>query len=165
MTDLELLYLFLIITFIITSLPDMAHKIEQLLDKIFSWNQSWHHTLIRDWHVIIGPLHSKVQLEKIETDTLVLGVYDSCWMQELYLLTPLLLRTINQKLDRPRIKQLRFKAAGKRQLRKIAARAESGKKNKLVELNRQEQEALKRIEDPQLQEALKRFLIRCYQEE
>jgi len=142
----------------------MAHKIEQLLDKIFSWNQSWHHTLIRDWHAIIGPLHSKVQLEKIETDTLVLGVYDSCWMQELYLLTPLLLRTINQKLDRPRIKQLRFKTVGKRQLKQGSARTPEVRKNRLVELNKREQEALKQVEDPQLQEALKRFLIRCYQE-
>jgi hypothetical protein len=142
----------------------MAHKIEQLLDKILSWDQSWHQTLIRNWHTIIGPLHSKVQLEKIEAESLVLGVYDSCWMQELYLLTPLLLRTINQKLDQPRIKQLRFKTVGKHKTRQAATQTTAIKKAKTVELTKREKDALQQVEDPQLQEALKRFLIRCYQE-
>jgi len=141
----------------------MAHKIEQLLDKILASNESWHHILIRNWPTIIGPLHSKVQLEKIEDEMLVLGVYDSCWMQELYLLTPLLLRTINQKLDRPRIKQLRFKTVGKQKIKKIASSLPP-KEYKKVVLNRREEDALEKVEDPQLQEALKRFLIRCYQE-
>ncbi len=141
----------------------MAHTIEQLLDKILASDESWHHMLIRNWHTVIGALHNKVQLEKIEDDMLFLGVYDACWMQELYLLTPLLLRTINQKLDRPRIKQLRFKMVGKQKAKKITSSAPP-KAEKVVVLNRRELEALKNVDDPQLQEALKRFLIRCYQE-
>lgn len=142
----------------------MAHKIEELIDKILAHDQSWHRDLIRNWNTIIGPLHSKVQLEKIEDSLLILGVYDSCWMQELYLLTPLLLRTINQKLDQPRIKQLRFKTVGRRHKKTEAQSRQIVKKHTVVVLNKHEQEALNNIKDPQLQEALKQFLMRCYQE-
>lgn len=141
----------------------MTQKIDTIIQKILSKEQSWHIQLLSNWNSIMGPLHSKVQLEKIEHETLILGVFDSCWMQELYLLSPLLLKTINQNLDQPRIKQLRFKTIGTIKSKKIKVGSQK-KEIKQVELSRQEKEALKMIADTELQKALKNFLIRCYQE-
>lgn len=127
--------------------------------------ESWQADLLRNWPSIMGPLHNKVRLEKISEDTLIIGVYDSCWLQELYLLSSVLLDAINQNLDQPRIKQLRFK--------KVSATPSSNKQQKQVPaprvlkpvtLKEHEIAALKNVNDPALGDALRQFLIRCYQE-
>lgn len=143
----------------------MTQKIDSLIEKLFSQEQGWHIQLLRNWNAIIGPLHAKVQLEKIENDTLILGVFDSCWLQELYLLSPLLLRTINQKLDQPRIKQLRFKKIGTTKKQEAKQKVVAKTKCTVVELSAHEKQALNKIKDVQLQQVLKDFLIRCYQEQ
>lgn len=141
----------------------MSQKLESLLHQFFTQHNSWHLQLLSNWKQIIGPLHAHVQVEKIEEDTLILGVFDSCWLQELYLLSPLLLKTINQNLDQPRIKQLRFKKIGVIKKNKTNEKV-CAKEPRIVELSRAEKEALLNISDPELAQALKRFLIRCYQE-
>ena len=52
-----------------------------------------------------------MHLEKIEGNTLIIGVYQASWLQELYLLSTVLLKTINNNLKYPYIKKLRFKHA------------------------------------------------------
>jgi len=89
----------------------MAKPIKNILDSFLKTNNSWKAQLLQDWPKIIGKLQDKVSIEKVQDSTLVLSVADACWLQELYLLSPVLLKTINQKLDRPRIKRLRFKQA------------------------------------------------------
>lgn len=145
----------------------MTQKIDSLIQKFFNQEQKWQIDLLAKWNTILGPLHTKVQLEKIDNDTLVLGVFDSCWMQELYLLSPLLLKTINESLDQPRIKQLRFKkiVSIKKQEAKQKNSTSLTKKCTSIELSPQEKKALAAIEDQQLQQALRNFLIRCYQEQ
>lgn len=112
----------------------------------------------------MGTLASKVRLEKIDDESLLLGVFDACWMQELYLLTPMLLANINQNLDHPRIKQLRFKRAG----RQTHLRACLQKKPTIVRnerpLTMRETQALDSINDTQLRDALIGFLQRCAKE-
>src|SRR5690349_13440966 len=92
----------------------MTIQIKNILEDILGQgnNNSWQLHLIKNWSSIIGKLSTKVKLEKISNDTIVLGVYDSCWMQELYLLSDELLKKINSKLDEPKIKQIRFKQIG-----------------------------------------------------
>lgn len=111
----------------------------------------------------MGPLAAHVQLEKIDAETLHLGVFDSCWLQELYLLSPLLLKTINENLDQPRIKQLRFKKTGVVK-KKAAVEKLAPKKVQDVQLKQREIDALRALDDKELAQALKQFLIRCYQE-
>ena len=142
----------------------MAQKIKDLLEKYLTKEDSWHIELLRNWNTIIGHLHTRVQLEKIEKDTLVLGVYDSCWMQELYLLSPLLLKTINKNLDQPRIKQLRFKKIGTLKQQAIKKTITARREPKPVILSGKEKEALSKITDQQMRAALHNFLIRCRQE-
>lgn len=125
---------------------------------------SWKIDLLQNWSDIIGSLNTKVKLEKIQDSTLVLSVADACLLQELYLLSPILLRTINEKLDQPRIKRLRFKQAGIKKIKRKQASPQKRKKLNNVILSSKEEAALEKIEDKQLGNALKRFLIRCYQE-
>ena len=113
---------------------------------------------------INGSLHSKVRIEKIYDDTLILGVFHSCWMQELYLLSPLLIKTINEKLDQPYIKQIRFKHIGIKELQKKNYHHGVAKKKKHVELTKEDESTLAKIADPALRDVLKAFRMRCYQE-
>ncbi|MDZ4123742.1 MAG: hypothetical protein U1E02_06145, partial [Hydrogenophaga sp.] len=98
-------------------------------------------------------------------DTILLVVQDSCWLQELYLLSPVLLKTINKTLDAPRIKNLRFRVASsavkKEKKRNLEIKKQPLKK---VCLNPTEEAALKKIGDQELTHALRQFLVRCYQE-
>lgn len=142
----------------------MTKTIKNLLENIFDHPNSWKVQLLKHWPTILGNLKTKVHLEKINEDSLVLGVSDSCWLQELYMLSPLLLETINKRLDAPRIKSLRFKKVGiKKQIEKKAP-AKKPLSCKMVPLSSKEQQALHTIKDPELRNAISDFLRRCQQE-
>jgi|SRR3990172_9486483 len=142
----------------------MTKEIRSILPNILQNNNNWKIQLLSNWPTIIGPLSTKVQIEKIEDATIVLAAEDSCWLQELYLLSPLLLKTINETLDQPRIKHLRFKAAGIKKIKKIIKDEKKTPDKKVRPLAAHEHKALEKIKNPQLQQALKDFLIRCYRE-
>lgn len=141
----------------------MTAPIKNFLTTYLAHEKNWKAQLLANWQTIIGNLGSRVTLEKIHEDLLVLGVNDSSWLQELYLLSPVILETINASLDQPRIKQLRFKQIGrKKQTKKI----DEKKLEQLstINLKKKEEIALDAIQDEQLREFLKKYLIRCYQE-
>ena len=141
----------------------MASPLKNLLHTIINPEKSWKTSLLYNWHDIMGDLHTKVHIEKIYDDTLVLGVFHSSWMQELHILSPLIIKTINEKLEHPYIKQIRFK--------QILIKKKIPKKTKVemvykkdVSLNQREESTLTKVTDPALREALKAFRIRCYRE-
>ncbi len=137
---------------------------KRLLHDLFDHQENWKITLLKNWPDILGNLSTKVHLEKINNDSLVLGISDSCWLQELYMLSPLLIRTINKKLDEPRIKSLRFKKVGiKKETKK---RAVKRKKAPFIAppLSPKEKKALTSIKDPDLHREIQAFLRRCQQE-
>ena len=138
-------------------------NLKELLQTLINPNNSWKTDLLYRWKDIIGPLHSKVRIEKINNDTLILGVFHSCWMQELYLLSPLLITTINEKLDQPYIKQIRFKQISVKKDKEKSSTAKVMPK-KEVFLSKADERILAKVADPILREALKAFRIRCYQE-
>lgn len=143
----------------------MSIQIKELLQDIFKSiknNDAWQVYLLTNWNSIVGNLQSKVKLEKIYEDTLVLAVYDSSWMQELFLLSNALIIKINSKLDAPRIKHLRFKIADRAKIKKIITKPLDQEKK--IFLNSQELIALNKIVDPELSLVLKNFLIRCHKE-
>jgi hypothetical protein len=141
----------------------VAHCIKQLIYSIIQPKKNWKTHLLYQWNDIIGSLHNKVRIEKIYEDTIVLGVFHSCWMQELYLLSPLLIKTINEKLDQPYIKQIRFKhiSAKKNIDKKTVTRNVT---NQIIQLSHQDERALTKVTDPRLREVLKLFRVRCYRE-
>lgn len=142
----------------------MAELIKQFLQHYLSEKNNWKAILLQNWPTIIGNLRDRVTLEKIHDDLLVLGVCDSSWMQELYLLSPVILQTINASLDQPRIKRLRFKQIGRKKEINKKQKKQQQKKQISIELTKKEKTALETIDDQQLKKALKRFLVRCYQE-
>jgi Dna[CI] antecedent, DciA len=143
----------------------MALQLKNLLHNIIHPKKNWKTDLLYRWHDIIGSLHNKVRIEKIYEDTLVLGVFHSCWMQELYLLSPLLIKTINENLDQPYIKQIHFKHSTLKNSKKNDKTPIVLKKNKQeIILTKQDECILAKIVDPALRNALKAFRIRCYQE-
>ena len=63
----------------------MAALLRDLVPQILQHNDEWRLTLLRHWNTIIGTLQTRVRLEKIYDDTLIIGVYESHWMHELHL--------------------------------------------------------------------------------
>ncbi len=124
---------------------------------------SWKLRLLANWPEIIGNLHDKVTVEKISKDTITLGVFDSSWMHELYILSPILLKTINKKLDQPRIKNVRFQRTVRKK-RKIVLHKKKAAPIKEITLKPWEKNALNDVPDQALRAVLKSFLVRCHQE-
>src|SRR4051812_18156826 len=139
----------------------MAQAIQELLHNFVQERNSWQLYLIQNWHHIFGNLSNHVTLEKIQEDTIFIGVYDSCWMQELYLLSPLVLTTINTTLDQPHIKHIRFKRVARKQTLVVPAK-KTYKKVQHRALTVQEEKALEIIQDDSLRTALQSFLMRCH---
>lgn len=139
----------------------MAQDIKNVIHVIFHKQDNWKIQLLQNWPSIIGKLHSKVRLEKINKDSLVLGVYDSCWLQELYLLSPILLRKINQKLENKSFKRLSFRQVYIKKSKTKEAFKKQETTSEKTTLTRKEQKTLEKIKDPDLKDSLKSFLLRC----
>jgi len=139
-------------------------KISSIISSLITHENSWHIQLIRDWSEIMGPLSSKVTLEKIDGSLLMLGVYNSSWMQELYLLTPLIIKTINAKLGDSCVSSVKLRLIARKNPNASKA-AQAYPKISSVEpktLSSQERDALSSIEDDELRQALKKFLDKCH---
>lgn len=141
----------------------MALYLKEILPSLINPEKNWRIRLLYEWPAIIGSLHSKVRIEKITDNILFLGAYHSCWIQELSLLSPLLIKRINEKLDQPSIKEIRFKLVT---FKKDFAQSmkKEVKKDKKIELTKEDENTLAKINDPILRQALTMFRMRCYQE-
>ncbi|HEX2978284.1 MAG TPA: DUF721 domain-containing protein [Candidatus Babeliales bacterium] len=142
----------------------MPTHIKELLPHLLPADQSWKVTLLAQWQSIVGNLKAHVTLLKITDDTITLGVFNSSWLQEMYLLSPVILETINKSLDQPRIKNIRFKQIAQKKkggctpsFKRITAVAP-------LSLSREQEAALCKINDPELRIGLFHFLQRCNRE-
>lgn len=149
----------------------MATSLKDLLTTIIPQQTSWKAELHLNWKQIIGHLAEHVQLLKVYDQALVLGVKDSSWLQEMYLLSPLLIETINKSLEKPSIIKLHFKNVGEGEYIQHNATPQPKKEKKPQlkpqtkhTLTRFEQTTLDQVEDSELREALKELLLTCYQE-
>ena len=142
----------------------MALHIKNVLQAYTQTDKGWKYQLLNKWSSIFGDINTKITLEKINNDTVILGVYDSCWMQELYYLSPLLINKINESLDTPRIKNVRFKKVGKQKTNIVLKKEHIPTTKKIVPISLTEKRALNKIGDPELSKVLEAFRIRCYQE-
>lgn len=139
----------------------MSRPIKELLHTFMQPSDNWQIRLVQHWHTIFGDLSRHITCQKIEHATITLGVYDSCWMQELYALTPTLLTAINAALDAPHITQIRFKKV----MRPIKKTAPTLHKTPCMvpdkPLSTAEKQALAQVRNEELRAALKKFLLRC----
>ena len=144
----------------------MPQSIKNILDTYFSGQANWKIKLLKNWDTIIGKLKNQVCLEKVYDDTVILGVYDGHWMQELYLLSNVILKTINDALDKPRIKKIRFKLVDikKEKPKKKEEKSVQSEVQTSIIVSRSELKTLEKIEDTQLRSVLYDFLMRCTRE-
>lgn len=145
----------------------MKH-IEQALSSLFKKsqdNQFWKVNLLQNWSKIVGNMASKVMIHKIYKDSVTLGVYELCWMQELYILSPMIQKKINDFLGNQQIKKIRFRSAqaledppSKKPKRKINQIKERPHKK----LSAKEVASISSIKDPDLANSLKLLLEKCH---
>lgn len=154
------------------TLSSMSKPLKSLLQQFIPQQAAWRMELTKNWQSIIGNLYEHVRIHKIYNDALVLAVKDSSWLQELYLLSPLLIETINKNLDKPRINRLHFKNVGDFNATQALPTAPkvtvpTRKKWRIAptHITRAQQEALDKVEDKELREALKQLLFACKQGE
>jgi hypothetical protein len=125
---------------------------------------NWRFTLIKEWPTIFGPFSNRVSFEAVHDDTMVLGVSDACLMQELYLLSPLIVSTIQKTIGNTHIKKVRLKRTDLVTHQKQRNTMPKPRITKTISLTRAELHALECISDPELKEALRSYCIRCHQE-
>ncbi len=143
----------------------MTVPVKFLIDTIFErHNADWRIKIVRNWQIIVGNLHTKMRVEKIQEDIIFLGVYDTVWMAELYMLSRLIIKKINQFLEHPYITQVRFRLTQKIIRKPVSVLTLQSKvPEKQLILTERQKQALTAIKDPALQVALKNFLLRCTQ--
>lgn len=138
--------------------------INQVLNNFLKEQGDWKRYLMANWRGIIGAIANHAYIEKIEGDTLTISVSDSTWLQELYLLSPILLNKVNQALDQPHLKKIRFKNKSNKYCFNERKPTEKTKPPQLSHtLTLREKHALKNIHDDELSQALQTFLMRCYE--
>ena len=123
--------------------------------------ENWKIELLKSWPSIIGNLGDRVFIEKIMDNMLILGVTDSSWMQELYILSVPLMTIINEHLKTPRIKRLRFKNISKKTKTENTINEKKIFVNRMLHLEKKHKTVLNNIRDPQIKSALKNYLRRC----
>ncbi len=124
--------------------------------------------LLTNWPEISGKLSSRMCIERVQHQMIVLGVYDTIWIQELYCMSDILLAQINKFIGENYFTELRFRYVNKPKIKinnlnnsKNPVINNSTIKPVIIKLTAQEQVSLKNIADPELRLALKNFLIRC----
>ncbi len=143
----------------------MAALLRDLVPQILQHNDEWRLTLLRHWNTIIGTLQTRVRLEKIYDDTLIIGVYESHWMHELHLFSSVLIDSINRYLGHERIAHLRFKLVEeKKQLSKFSLARREVTPVEVV-LTPSQLGALRAISDESLKAALLQFWGRCVRQQ
>ena len=143
----------------------MAYHIKDSLNALLSKNSDWRINLLSNWSTVMGGLSERVCLEKVKGNCLTLGVYESSWLQELYLLSPTLIKTINEYLQGNYVTELRFKSAAKK---KVAAKKDAVTRRRTTAparaLSAEEEAVLAEIKDPQLRSVLQGYLQKCHGE-
>ena len=136
-------------------------SLKSLLDTTFGASTSWQLQLASQWPDLVGNLATIMSLEKIYGSTLIVGVYEQSWIQELYMLSGMIIKTINENLTGAKIEKIQFKLATRKE--KIVPKKPvfSETKQHAIALNKREELALVAIRDEELREVLKSFLISC----
>jgi hypothetical protein len=141
----------------------MACTLKSLLNSVMSTEDDWRLRLVRQWPLIVGDLHGKMRLEKVAHDTVIIGVYDSHWMQELFMLSRVIIKTINEKLGANYVAKLRFILASAKEIRKKKQSDApiNQKKRSAATMSPAQRKALSSVKDDQLQTILQQFFERC----
>ncbi len=139
----------------------MAVLLKDLVPLVMSAKDDWRASLLKNWNEIIGSLKTRIRLEKVTGDMIIIGVYESHWMQELYLLSSVLIDSVNDFLGKPYIKQIRFKLVEERTVPRFNTYEKKKFVQREITLTTEQKKALEKITDFQLQNALVEFWGKC----
>ena len=140
----------------------MITSLEALIPQVLNTSHDWRLQLLQNWHTIVGSLKTRICLEHIYGTVVVIGVYETHWIQELNCLSRVLLQAINASLGQERVTQIKFRHSAKRSYPKptrplaptVCVQAE-------INFTPEQRRMLERIGDQALCTALTAFFIRC----
>lgn len=141
----------------------MAVLLKDYIERLISAEQhNWQMQLARRWPDMVGDLCTKMCLEKIEGNVLKVGVYDSHWIHELFMLAPTIVRMLNNNLGGNYLSSVRFVLKEKKMV--MVKKSDTVKASyKNIVLTAEQKTALQAITDAELRNLMKKFLIRCLQ--
>ena len=139
----------------------MVVLIKDIIPQLLEEKVDWHRALLQNWQSIVGTLKTRIRIEKIYDNTLIIGVYESHWMQELYLLSSVLIDSVNTFLGEPRIAHLRFKLVEEKKRTPFLKKSVKTRKQTALRLSVAQEKALASLKDEQLKKALRDFWGRC----
>jgi hypothetical protein len=145
----------------------MAKKLSLLLHTFLSKDHNWKIILLKNWKKILGPLHNKVIILKIERRMIVLGVTHPTLSQELFLLSDTLKKKINSLFNEEKIQYIRFKTLTFTQKKTLVNTNNTytlTTQTQQICLTKQEYQTLSHIKDEELKRSLKQFCFRCKRE-
>lgn len=114
---------------------------------------SWHYEFIKSWPTIARGLEEHLSIGKILKDTVILEVHDNSWLQEVHLLSPVILNRIQQFY--PIIRKIKVSKSNKKR---------SQLNKQILTLNKitdQEKNVVKIIKDKDLAKALLNYYTIC----
>lgn len=140
----------------------MYEPIKNILDTLLAQHQEdWHWYLVKNWTTVVGTLSARMRLEKVADNMLIVGVYDVRWMHELHMLSPVIIRTINEKLGGNFVQKIRFSLVEKK-IKKDKLPTKQTSLGVAPFLPRHAV-ALSQVKNKDLHEALKKYFERCMQ--
>lgn len=135
--------------------------LKEILERVLTDDGDWRTTLLRQWPDIVGNLHSRMALDRIDGSTLIVTVHDSHWMHQLFMMSRFLVQTINRNLGGNYVTHIRFYT------KPLAARPVTVPplryQPRSIELASHHIKALALVPDEELREAMRTFLERCLQ--
>lgn len=143
-------------------------NLNKIIFKMLEDPNDWRLTLFNSWENIVGSLKTHICLEKLEGTTVIIGVYEQHWMQELYLMSNVILKKINLSIGSPRISNVRFKLIEQKKIfaRKFNAQAQNDQQASapVVNLSSNEKNALNKISDENLKKCLLNYycMVKAY---
>lgn len=139
----------------------MTLSLDSLVASLLHADDDWRKRLAKEWPTLVGDLHTRMRFEKMSHDVLVIGVYDMHWMHELYMMAPMIVHALNEKLGGNFITKIRFVVVNKTERvhkRHTSTDALCASEKPLAEPQKQ---ALANVKDEHTQKALSKLWQRC----
>lgn len=143
----------------------MAKALSIILEEVVQKDVQWKIDVLQNWASIVGTIALHSRVEKISQDTIIVGVYDACWLHELHMLSQDLLCSINAYLKQHKIVHIRFKQVARHKKTDRSSLLKSSiVERKCLKLGNKQQEALRELVDRDLAEALQKVWYHCVKE-
>ena len=143
----------------------MTQHILNALSKALPPQHFWKVRLLKQWPTIIGKLHEKVSLYRVDETAVTLQVKHASLAHELLFLTEMLREKINEVIGCPRITAIHFRTQQSQRAppSRAAARPSPHRINTTPPppLNQREKNALEVVESKELRSALSAFYSAC----